>query len=114
MLKFWPKRSIFDWLHRAKKERERKIKHSIQSGFQKPISIFFERHVDQEGETDQEKDNKNIDDEFLDMIVSEKLTEGKQHIFFHSGQNNSSDKSCLDNNCNNYYDEIAYPFDKRI
>jgi hypothetical protein len=24
------------------------------------------------------------------------------------------DKSCLDNNYNNYYDEISYPFSKRI
>jgi hypothetical protein len=32
----------------------------------------------------------------------------------HSGQNKMTDKSCLDNNYNNYYDEIAYPFSKRI
>jgi hypothetical protein len=29
-------------------------------------------------------------------------------------QNNSTDKSCLDNNYNNNYDEIAYPFSRRI
>jgi hypothetical protein len=33
---------------------------------------------------------------------------------FHFGQNNSTDKSFLDNNYNNKYDEIAYPFSKRI
>jgi hypothetical protein len=33
---------------------------------------------------------------------------------FHFGQNNMTDKSCLDNNYNNNYDEIAYPFSKRI
>jgi hypothetical protein len=31
---------------------------------------------------------------------------------FHFGQNNMSDKSCLDNNNNNNNDEIAYPFSK--
>jgi hypothetical protein len=35
-------------------------------------------------------------------------------IFFHFGQNNSTDNSCLDNNYDNYYDEIAYPFSLRI
>jgi hypothetical protein len=33
---------------------------------------------------------------------------------FHFGQNNMTDKSCLDNNYNNNYDEIAYPFSIRI
>jgi hypothetical protein len=33
---------------------------------------------------------------------------------FHSGQNNSTDKSCLDNNYNDNYDEISYPFSKII
>jgi hypothetical protein len=34
--------------------------------------------------------------------------------FFHPGKNNKTDKSCLDNNYNNNYDESAYPFSKRI
>jgi hypothetical protein len=33
---------------------------------------------------------------------------------FHVGQNNSTDKSCLDNNYNKFYDEIVYPFSKKI
>jgi hypothetical protein len=33
---------------------------------------------------------------------------------FHFGQNNMTDKSCLDNNNNNNNDEIAYPFSKII
>jgi hypothetical protein len=33
---------------------------------------------------------------------------------FHFGQNNMTDKSCLDNNNYYYYDEIAYPFSKII
>jgi hypothetical protein len=36
------------------------------------------------------------------------------NTLFHSGQNNVTDKYCLDNNYNNYYDEIAYPFSKII
>jgi hypothetical protein len=32
----------------------------------------------------------------------------------HSEQNNMTDKYCLGNNDNNYYDEMAYPFSKRI
>jgi hypothetical protein len=65
------------------------------------------------------------------MNISLKLMEGKHNeivsnndddstrieinnIFFHCEQNNSTDKSCLDNNCNYSYDEIAYPFSKSI
>jgi hypothetical protein len=33
---------------------------------------------------------------------------------FHFGQNKLTDKSCLDNDYNNYDDEIAYPLSKRI
>jgi hypothetical protein len=36
------------------------------------------------------------------------------NTFAYSKQNNMTDKSCLDNNCNNDYDELAYPFSKRI
>jgi hypothetical protein len=73
----------------------------------------------------------DINDESLDMNVFENLMEGKQHeivsnnddysmsiestnTLYHFGQNNSTDLSCLDNNYNNYYDEIAYPFSKII
>jgi hypothetical protein len=72
-----------------------------------------------------------VDDESLDMNVFEKLMEGKHkeivsnddgdsmsinstNMFSHSVQNNMTDKSCLDNNNNYYYDEIAYPFSKRM
>jgi hypothetical protein len=77
------------------------------------------------------KDNMDVDDESLDMSVFEKLMDGKQpeivsnddddstsinstNNLFHFGQNNMTDKSCLGNNYNNNYDEIAYPFSKRI
>jgi hypothetical protein len=49
------KKSIFDRLIRTKKEWHWEFKHGIQSGFQTSISIFFERHVDQEGKTDKEE-----------------------------------------------------------
>jgi hypothetical protein len=72
-----------------------------------------------------------VDDESLDMNVFEKLMEGKRNEIvsnddgdstsinstnklFYSGHNNKTDKSCLDNKNNNDYNEIAYPFSKRI
>jgi hypothetical protein len=36
------------------------------------------------------------------------------NTFAYSKQNNMTDKSCLDINSNNDYDELAYPFSKRI
>jgi hypothetical protein len=73
----------------------------------------------------------DVNDASLDMNVFDKLMEGKHkgilinnfddsmsienaNNLFHFGQNNSTDKSCLDNNYNNYHDEFAYPFNKRI
>jgi hypothetical protein len=102
-----------------------------QGGFQKPISIFIERHVDQKGEKAKKKENTESDDESLDMNVFEKLMEGKHtkivnngdddlksitntNTFSYSKQTNMTDKSCLDNNYNNDYDELADPFSKRI
>jgi hypothetical protein len=65
------------------------------------------------------------------MYIFEKVMEGYQkevvsnddgystsinstNTLSHSGQNNMTDKSCLANNYNYNYDEIAYPFSKRI
>jgi hypothetical protein len=45
------------------------------------------------------------------------VTQGESTVLknlFHFGQNNMTDKSCLDNNNNNNNDEIAYPFSKII
>jgi hypothetical protein len=36
------------------------------------------------------------------------------NTFSYSEQNNMTDKPCLGNNFNNNYDELAYPFSKRI
>jgi hypothetical protein len=77
------------------------------------------------------KENAEGDDESLDMIFFEKLKEGKHtkivnksdddlksindtNTFAYSKQNNMTDKSCEYNNYNNDYDELAYPFSKRI
>jgi hypothetical protein len=77
------------------------------------------------------KDNMDVDDEYLDMNVFEKLMKGKHkkivskddddstsinsnNNLFHFGQNNMTDKSFLDNNYNHNHDEIAYPFSKII
>jgi hypothetical protein len=81
------------------------------------------------GKQTKKKDRTDIDDESLDMNVFEKLMEGEHNEIvinndddsksiestnnlFHFGQNNPTDKCCLDNNYKNYYDEIAYPFSK--
>jgi hypothetical protein len=36
------------------------------------------------------------------------------NTFSYSEQNNMTDKPCLGNNYKKYYDELAYPFSKRI
>jgi hypothetical protein len=36
------------------------------------------------------------------------------NTFSYSEQNNMTDKTCSGNNYNNYCDELAYPFSKRI
>jgi hypothetical protein len=71
------------------------------------------------------KDNMDVDDESLDMNVFEKLMEGKHNEIVNNNyddsmsikitnklflfvQNSSTETSCLDNNYNNNYDEIAY------
>jgi hypothetical protein len=77
------------------------------------------------------KENAEGDDESLDMHVFEKLMEGKHtmivtkkkddlksindtNIFAYSKQNKMTDTYCEDNNYNNDYDELDYPFSKRI
>jgi hypothetical protein len=77
------------------------------------------------------KENTEADDESLDMNVFEKLIEGKHtkivnksnddlksindnNTFAYSKQDKMTEKSCEDNNYNNDYDELAYPFSKRI
>jgi hypothetical protein len=77
------------------------------------------------------KENAEGDVESLDMNLLEKLMEGKQtkivnksnddlksindtNTFDYSKQNKMTDKFCEDNNYNNDYDELAYPFSKRI
>jgi hypothetical protein len=77
------------------------------------------------------KDNMEVDDESYDMHVFEKLMEGNHtaivinndiesksindtNILSYSEQNNMTDKPCSGNNYNNNYDELAYPFSKKI
>jgi hypothetical protein len=79
----------------------------------------------------QAKKNAEGDDYSLDMNVFEKLMEGKHtnivnksnddlinindtDIFDYSMQDKLTNKSCEDNNYINDYDELAYPFSKRI
>jgi hypothetical protein len=82
-------------------------------------------------EKTKKKDNMEVDDESLDMNVFEKIMEGKHteivnngdddlnsindtNNFPYSEQNNMTNKSCLGNNYNNDYDELAYPFIKKL
>jgi hypothetical protein len=77
------------------------------------------------------KENAEGDDESLDMNVFEKLMEGKHtnivnksnddlksindtNTFDYSKQDKITNKYCEDNNYNNDYDELSYPFSKRI
>jgi hypothetical protein len=77
------------------------------------------------------KENAEGDDESLDMNVFEKLMEGKHtkivtksdddlksindtNTFSYSKQYNMTDKYCEDNNYNNDYGKLSYPFSKRI
>jgi hypothetical protein len=77
------------------------------------------------------KENPEGDDDYLDMNVFEKLTEGKHtkivnksnddlisindtDTFDYSMQDKMTNNSCEDNSYNNDYDKLAYPFSKRI
>jgi hypothetical protein len=77
------------------------------------------------------KENAEGNDESLDMNVFEKLLEGKHtkivnksnadlisikdtNTCDYSIQDKMTNKSCEDNNYNNDYDELDYPFSKRI
>jgi hypothetical protein len=79
----------------------------------------------------QSKKNAEGDDDSLDMNVFEKLMEGKHTMiltksnddlisinytgnFDYSMQDKITHKYCEDNDYNNDYDELAYPFSKRI
>jgi hypothetical protein len=78
-----------------------------------------------------DKTNMELNDESLDMFFFDKLMEGKHHEIvskndddsmsventkkmFHFGQTNTPDKYFIKNNNKNNFDEIVYPFNKRI
>jgi hypothetical protein len=77
------------------------------------------------------KNNAEGEDDSLDMNVFEKLMEGKQQMFvnennddlisindtntfYYSMQNKNTPESIKHNNYSDDYDELAYPFSKRI
>jgi hypothetical protein len=76
-------------------------------------------------------ENTEGDDDSLDMNVFQELMEGKHtkimnksndglkiingtNTFDYSMQDKMTDKYCDDNNYNDDYDELAYPFSERI
>jgi hypothetical protein len=82
-------------------------------------------------EKTKKKEKTEGNDDSLDINVFEKLMEGKHtkivnksnnelisihdtDTFYYSMQDKITHKSCEDNNYNNDYDELAYPFSKRI
>jgi hypothetical protein len=91
----------------------------------------FKEMLTKKDKQSKKKENTEGDDESLDMNVFEKLMEGKHtksvnksnddsksindaNNFAYHKQNKMTDKSCEDNNYNDNYDELAYPFSKRI
>jgi hypothetical protein len=102
-----------------------------KADFKNLFQSSFKEMLTKKEKQKKKKENMEVDDESLDMNVFEKLMEGKHNEiasnddgdstsinstnnFSHSGQNNMTDKSCLDYNYNNYNDKLAYPFSKRI
>jgi hypothetical protein len=94
-------------------------------GFGRPAEHVPSAVASRSAEADHCKDG------WKDMNVFEKIMEGKHtqivnksvddlksindtNTFAYSKQNNMTDKSCEDNNYNNDYDKLAYPFSKRI
>jgi hypothetical protein len=82
-------------------------------------------------EQEKKKENAEGDDDSLDMNAFEKLMEGKHteivnksnddlkiindtNTFHYSIQDKTTKKYCEHHNYNNDYDELAYPFSKRI
>jgi hypothetical protein len=55
------------------------------------------------------KQNEIVSNNYDDSISIESTNN-----LFHFGQNKLTDKCFLDNNNSYYYDEISYPFSKRI
>jgi hypothetical protein len=102
-----------------------------KSDFKNQFQSSLKEMLTKKDKQAKKKENAEGDDESLDMNVFEKLMEGKHtnivnksnddlksindtNTFAYSKQNKMTDKSCDDNNYNNNYDELAYPFSKRI
>jgi hypothetical protein len=84
------------------------FQHGVQVGFQKPIPILIEGNVDQNNVFEKLMEGKHT------KIVN-KSNDGSRSIndtdtFDYSMQDKMTNKSCEDNNYNNDYDELAYPF----
>jgi hypothetical protein len=102
-----------------------------KSDFKNPFQSSLKEMLTKKDKQAKKKKNTEGDDDFLDMNVFEKLMEGKHtkivnkindnlisindtDTFDYSMQDKMTKKSCADNNYNNDYDELAYPFSKRI
>jgi hypothetical protein len=102
-------------------------KADFENLFQSSLKEMLSKNKKQKND----KTNMELDDESLDMNVFDKLMEGKHdeivskyddysmrientNKLFHFEQTNTPDESCIKNKNKNNYDEIAYPFSKRI
>jgi hypothetical protein len=119
-----------DWSLPRKNDNEQSNRVS-KLDFGKLFQSSLKEMLTQKDKQSKRKENAEGDDDSLYMNVFEKLMEGKHtnianksgddlksindtNTFYYSKQNNMTDKICEDNNYNNDYDELAYPFSKRI
>jgi hypothetical protein len=102
-----------------------------KSDFKNLFQSSLKKMLTKKDKQAKKKKNAEGDDESLDMNVFGKLMEGKHtkivnksnddlksindtNTFDYSIQDKIMNKSCEDNNYNDDYDELAYPFSKRI
>jgi hypothetical protein len=102
-----------------------------KADFKNIFQSYLKEMLSKKEKKKNERNNMELNDESLNMKVLDKLMEDKHNEIvsekdygsiiientnnlFHVEQTNTPDKSYIKNNKKNNYDEIAYPFSKRI
>jgi hypothetical protein len=131
MLQLWQKGHYWTGCTAPKKNNNENSNMESKVDFENLFQSSLKDMLTKKENQNKKKERMDVDDESLGINVFDKLMEGKHNEIvsnndddstsientnnlFHFWQNNSTDKSCLDNNYNNYDDEISYPFSKRI
>jgi hypothetical protein len=131
MFQLWQKGSLFYHCSTPRKNDNEHSNMVSKSNLKNLFQSSFKEMLTKKYKQSKKKENMEVDDESLDMNVFEKLMEGKHtkivnksnddlksindtNTFAYSKQNNMTDKSCVGNNYNNDYEELSYPFSKRI